>query len=65
MKQLKKEKINIKKIILAIIAVLIALLLLISLFAGNYLVNYSIGRSGDGGRGDELGAADVRAGLAG
>ncbi len=49
MKQLKKEKINIKKIILAIIAVLIALLLLISLFAGNYLVNYSIGRSGDGG----------------
>lgn len=46
---LKKKKLSVKKVILTLVAVLIALLVLISLFAGNYLVNYSIGRSGDGG----------------
>ena len=46
---LKKKKLIVKKVILTLVAVLIALLVLISLFAGNYLVNYSIGRSGDGG----------------
>lgn len=49
MKITKKKKISIKKVILIIIAILAALFVLISLFAGNYLVNYSIGRSGDGG----------------
>ena len=46
---LKKKKLSVKKVILTLVAILIALLVLISLFAGNYLVNYSIGRSGDGG----------------
>lgn len=41
---LKKKKLSVKKVILTLVAVLIALLVLISLFAGNYLVNYSIGR---------------------
>ena len=45
----KKKKLSIKKFILIIVAVLATLLVLISLFAGNYLVNYSIGRSGNGG----------------
>ena len=49
MKITKKKKLSIKKVILIIIAILAALFVLISLFAGNYLVNYSIGRSGDGG----------------
>ena len=49
MKIAKKRKLSIKKIILSILAIFVALLVLISLFAGNYLVNYSIGRSGDGG----------------
>ena len=49
MKITKKKKLSIKKLVLIIIAILAALFVLISLFAGNYLVNYSIGRSGDGG----------------
>lgn len=49
MKIIKKKKLSIKKIILIILTIFVALLVLISLFAGNYLVNYSIGRSGDGG----------------
>lgn len=49
MKITKTKKLSIKKVILSIIAILAALFVLISLFAGNYLVNYSIGRSGDGG----------------
>jgi len=38
-----------KKVILSVIISLVAVILIVIIFAGNYLVNYAIGKGGDGG----------------